>query len=467
MSNPLTDIQGISNTTQGVVDSLGRLQTGSFWSQLRPASYQGIPFAVVEGAGSFGRRNAIHEYPYRDTPWVEDLGKSARRFTVSGFLVGDDVIAQRDRLIAACESKGDAQLVHPTLGRLTVALMAFTYRERKEKGRCFEIHFSFVQQGQRLFPQALSDSVSAVKAASDKTAVESAKAFARKIAGALQTGAEAANQVAQDASAWGKQANQTVNDVASVINLAASLPGAIGRYAGSVPGFVSKNNLSKAVSATLNSVIGQASSTRKAVLLAFNSLSAASLKLDSSSSASFAASAQASVSQLAKAAPTPLDAIRMMGSMAMYTPKASIPSASFGSSMAVAHAEMGNLMRRAALTEMANAVSQYTPASSDEAMQTRDMVIGFLDVEITHAGDQSDDAVYEALRTLRSQVSKDLNQRGAQLPQLVTVQTNLPQPALVLAQRLYRDAARSDELIGEASPIHPAFMPTSFKALSQ
>ena len=29
---------------------------------------------------------AVHEYPYRDTVWVEDLGRSARKFTLRGFL---------------------------------------------------------------------------------------------------------------------------------------------------------------------------------------------------------------------------------------------------------------------------------------------------------------------------------------------------------------------------------------------
>jgi prophage DNA circulation protein len=40
-------------------------------------------------------------------------------------------------------------------------------------------------------------------------------------------------------------------------------------------------------------------------------------------------------------------------------------------------------------------------------------------------------------------------------------------PALSLAQRLYQDAGRSDELVAEAVPIHPAFMPSRCRALAR
>ncbi|MGI4849552.1 MAG: hypothetical protein ACRYGK_15660 [Janthinobacterium lividum] len=48
-----------------------------------------------------------------------------------------------------------------------------------------------------------------------------------------------------------------------------------------------------------------------------------------------------------------------------------------------------------------------------------------------------------------------------------TIRSVQPVPAPVLAQRVYRDPARADSLIGEADVKHPAFMPVSFKALSK
>ena len=121
----LTSVQGIGNLTQASVDILGRLATGSFASKLLPASFRGVSFGVISASSKFGRRNAVHEYPFRDTPWVEDLGRQARRFSVTGFIVGDDVIERRDAMIAACESSdtGSSTLVHPTLGKRSVAWM--------------------------------------------------------------------------------------------------------------------------------------------------------------------------------------------------------------------------------------------------------------------------------------------------------------------------------------------------------
>jgi prophage DNA circulation protein len=42
-----------------------------------------------------------------------------------------------------------------------------------------------------------------------------------------------------------------------------------------------------------------------------------------------------------------------------------------------------------------------------------------------------------------------------------------PIPAPVLAQKLYRDASRSDELVSVSDCVHPAFLPLNFNALSK
>ena len=44
---------------------------------LREASFKGAPFHVEETGGQFGRRTVLHEYPFRDLPYGEDLGRSA------------------------------------------------------------------------------------------------------------------------------------------------------------------------------------------------------------------------------------------------------------------------------------------------------------------------------------------------------------------------------------------------------
>lgn len=94
---------------------------------LREASYEGIRFDVDSATLSFGRRTVTHEFPQRDTSYVEDLGKTTRQFSIQGFIVGDDFIDRSKRLIDKIESQvgtdrraNHGKLVHPWLGSLDV-----------------------------------------------------------------------------------------------------------------------------------------------------------------------------------------------------------------------------------------------------------------------------------------------------------------------------------------------------------
>lgn len=94
---------------------------------LRKASYEGIQFEVDSATLSFGRRTVTHEFPQRDAPYVEDLGKATRQFSIQGFIVGDDFIDRSKRLIDKIESQvgtdrraNHGKLVHPWLGSLEV-----------------------------------------------------------------------------------------------------------------------------------------------------------------------------------------------------------------------------------------------------------------------------------------------------------------------------------------------------------
>ncbi len=94
---------------------------------LREASYEGIRFDVDSATLTFGRRTVTHEFPQRDAPYVEDLGKATRQFSIQGFIVGDDFIDRSKRLIDKVESQvgtdrraNHGKLVHPWLGSLDV-----------------------------------------------------------------------------------------------------------------------------------------------------------------------------------------------------------------------------------------------------------------------------------------------------------------------------------------------------------
>jgi prophage DNA circulation protein len=115
---------------------------------------------------------------------------------------------------------------------------------------------------------------------------------------------------------------------------------------------------------------------------------------------------------------------------------------------------------------MAYAASQYTPANYDEATALMRRVATVMDAAILTAADAGYDDIYEAMQTLRSDTVTALENNGASLARVVTVNYAHPLPALTVANRLYQDASRAESLVKMADPIHPAFMPTSFKALS-
>lgn len=86
-----------------------------------------------------GRRIVEHEFPMQDTPYAEDMGRRARRFRVTAYILYSpalipDYQSARDNLINALESDGGAaQLVHPTLGVDTVVVDTYAVTERLEE----------------------------------------------------------------------------------------------------------------------------------------------------------------------------------------------------------------------------------------------------------------------------------------------------------------------------------------------
>lgn len=122
---------------------------------LQPASLNGIPFFVDSAGGKFGRRIALHEYPGRDKPYPEDMGRKARALNVQAFVIGADYMQGRDRLIAEVEKAGAKRLVHPWLGRLEVTVTEFDLEESTREGGMATLTFSFVEAGADVLPAAV------------------------------------------------------------------------------------------------------------------------------------------------------------------------------------------------------------------------------------------------------------------------------------------------------------------------
>ena len=134
--------------------------------ELRPASFRGVSFYVEGGTLTFGRRLAIHEYPQREKPYVEDLGKKARVYRLEAFVLGPDYMKDRDALIDALETPGAGQLVHPYYGSLVVTVSSdIDVSETSQQGGMARISATFVEAGELNAPEVTEDTVAAVEEA--------------------------------------------------------------------------------------------------------------------------------------------------------------------------------------------------------------------------------------------------------------------------------------------------------------
>lgn len=121
--------------------------------RLRDASFRGVPFSVEDDDASFGRRVQLHEYPNRDKPYTEDLGRAARKLTINAYVIGGDYADQRDRLIAAVETNGPGTLVHPQYGEMQGSINGTVKVSHSiTEGRMARISFEFVESGELTFP---------------------------------------------------------------------------------------------------------------------------------------------------------------------------------------------------------------------------------------------------------------------------------------------------------------------------
>jgi prophage DNA circulation protein len=84
----------------------------------------------------------------------------------------------------------------------------------------------------------------------------------------------------------------------------------------------------------------------------------------------------------------------------------------------------------------------------------------------TSAADEKDAANYRALIALHAAIVRHLADTERPLPRMVAYSFPTRLPALAMAQVIYADASRSDELVGENKIVHPAFCPSSGQALS-
>jgi prophage DNA circulation protein len=252
----VTDVARLGQGVAGAIDNSGLSWADGSWSlQLQPGSWRGIGFVLDAGTTAAGRRVAIHEYPYRDEAWAEDIGKLPRRFAIQAFIVGDDCYQRRDAMLAACEQSGAGTLVHPTMGAIQCVLMEFSCADRRERGRVVEFNFAFIFAGDVKYPSTATATGQNVLAAVAGLSAASAGDLGSTLRGI----GNVAHEVTATVGHYTAIASGLVGDASRIFNSVRGLQGYFGRYA------TGKRSTLQTATATIQGVLAATTTARTVV----------------------------------------------------------------------------------------------------------------------------------------------------------------------------------------------------------
>jgi hypothetical protein len=119
------------------------------------------------------------------------------------------------------------------------------------------------------------------------------------------------------------------------------------------------------------------------------------------------------------------------------------------------------------LSQMAQATAATTFVSRDDALSALNRIAAAFAPAEEAVSDDADPMSYRLLVALRAAAVRDLAQRGRQLPRVVPYSFPTAMPTLWIANRIYGDGSRSEDLIAENKIVHPGFAPPDGVCLSQ
>lgn len=376
------------------------------------ASFRGVTFHVKASDGDIGRRNVIHQYPKRDTAYGEDLGKKAREFTLTAFVLGDNYMAARDAFEAAIESPGPGELVHPWRGRMNVSVTRCSVNENidAEGKASWSVTFTEVDKNQQ--PNIRPDTFAIVDTAADAAIVSAEEDFEQVFTvDALPEFVEA-DAVERITGVI----DQTLVVARSMLPDMTILP-AFTRNASGIIGKITQllrlpTDLSSLLTGQISGIVGLGNG--------------------------------------------PMSAFKALTRMFNYGDSdRAIPATTPSRIQQEANRQaVNNLIRRASVIEAARSSAGIEFESYQDAVSVRDSVVEALENEALNAPD----SVYLTLSDLRVAVIRDINTRGANLATLVPYTPKATLPALVIAHRVYGDAKRDEELVTRNHISHPGFV---------
>ena len=400
------------------------MRARSFFSNLREASFRGARFEVDDVEASGGRRVVLHEYPLRDTPYSEDLGRRAREFSVRGYIIQGrtyDYASARADVLKALEAYGPGELVHPWHGEVSVVVDDYRLRESMERGGLLELDIRFREAGQLANPTASADTAKGVASAASS---EESTYLPHNLP----------NHCVVYTGTHDNDTTRGWLDSASPEDLEFAM-----EYLGLPQSLIAEGL------AYVQSLIATPAAFFDALVGLFGGL----LGNESGKKALAAPVSDASFSIASGEGTAPLESI--LGGSASITTKA--------------ERVIRDTVAQVVVIETAASTAHAEYATADDALADRDAAVEGLDTIEPAA----DDAVFPGFAELRRAVVTDLTTRGAELPRVRSVTLPGTVPALVAAYRIHADAGRADEIVSRNRIRHPGRVPggTPLEVLSE
>ena len=375
-----------------------------------PASFRGAEFFVEVAERVGGRRTVRHEYPFRDRPFFEDMGRAARGFSVDGYVLGPEYVSARNALLGALEGEGPGQLIHPYYGRRQVICTSFRVRESSADGGIARFAIDFDETDSA--PEA-----PVVTVAAGPAVVSSADATIAKIRARLALEAELA---------------LPSSSLASVADVVASGAQALGTVLAPVM-----------------------AGTQEAAALSHG---LDNLLLDVASLARQPAGAlDAYLGMFDALASVPaLFGVRACLAAFAFAPIVERPPAT--TSNRRREQEVYDLLlwalRAAAAAQAARLAPSAVFDTYDAAVSTRQGIVDALEASL----DGADDDSFAALEQLQADLVRAVPGEASDLPRLLRYTPPATVPSLVLAHRLYGDIALEADLVARNRLARPGFI---------
>lgn len=431
-----------------------------------PASFRGVSFWVESSDLSVGRRTVTHQYPQRDEPFTEDLGRAAREYRFSAFVLGEDYIEQAKKLREALEKPGAATLVHPEFGEIQVVAQPGASMSFSQSMRRANFSLAFVEAGLNAFPTPEGASQQASRAAADQVSEAAADSFEESLTlddiedfvqDALNGDLLDALDIISNSEIakildFADRVSDLANDAISLVRggpkaFATKLMGALGlsRLATTVAGW---QRVGKSLCALADDLRGDDDEP------VYSTVKPRSAEvIESNRKAVYSLCRQAVLVQA-------VGVSTLIGTDVDSTVASSSILPDEGE--AVVDADSGT-------TEVGTVTSSGSFSSSptisyDEMLEARERIVGRLEEEML---DVEDDQVFMALREAATAVSKDLSSRAEEQARLYDFDAGAVLPSCVTAMELYGDATRAQEIVVRNGVTNPLFCPNVLKVLNE